>query len=166
MNPVRILLFIFVTTLSAQRVTGQPESLPPYEKVYHHFFATYNEDTLDLGTRSYLHFARRPTGWYVQLEDIHARKVTSEQPLWDPTKDSWSKLDSPFVLRKSPVDPDTQYPYYAADSPFFALNLYYGYRGWEDDVIRTLEPVGVSLADRQLYQLGRAWTSLADDALW
>jgi hypothetical protein len=166
MNRLSILALILCSFFCSLAAAAQPDSLPSYEDVYHHFFETYDSDTLGIGARFYLHFARKPSGWSVQLEELKTRKKTVEQPLWDPAQSKWAKLDSPFIPTRHAVDSAAKYPDYASDSPFYALNLYYGYRGWEEDVIRALQPMAAKLTDRRLYQLGRAWSSFADYALW
>jgi hypothetical protein len=166
MNRLSILALILCSFFCSLAAAAQPDSLPSYEDVYHHFFETYDSDTLGIGVRFFLHFARKPSGWFVQLEEINTRKKTVEQSLWDTAQGKWAKLGSPFLPIRNAVDSSALYPNYASDSPFYALNLYYGYRGWQEDVIRVLQPKAAALTDRRLYQLGRAWSSFADYALW
>src|ERR1700729_2590014 len=120
MNRLRILALFLCYFFSSPAAYAQRDSLPPYEEVYHHFFETYDSDTLSIGTRFYLLFARKPTGWSVQLEELTTRKVAVEQPLWDPAQGKWAKLDSPFMPTRNTVDSNAKYPNYASDSPFYA----------------------------------------------
>jgi len=133
---------------------------PTYENVINNFFTTYSFARATKYRQLTLYFAKKPAGWFIQLEDNTTKQI-QEIPFWEYSHNYWKAL--PFA--RIPLDSVSQntvhLEYYLLDSVFFEHNLLYGYKGWEKDVIAQLTANVDSLNPRYFYQLGRAYSSLA-----
>lgn len=155
-------LFLVFTSLT---VSGQGDYLkyPDYELVITEFFDHYS--IKDLPTNALIKFEKRPTGWHISVDDQTQSPSNLKYELfWSSEKGKFNKVNFPKVkdanenqreLEKFKVDRSGRY---------FKICPYYGYPGWDWDVIQELENVN-NLPDSTLYAIGRAYSSFASNLL-
>ncbi len=170
----KIFLLIFLLLVACSTSNNKQDSnktktsnsivaeFPKYREVVHEFFTAYSVKALQENTE--ILFARKPNGWLVGTYNY----LTHEELFTDTI---WSLSRKKYVATKFPKVADvmnnkTQIEKYNHPSKIrqYKINIYYGYFGWEQDVIARLEKEK-TLFDDDLYSLGRAYSSLAANKL-
>jgi len=91
---------LFVVCRSPLRPHYNPEEFdkfPSYQSVVDKFFTEYSSQCITIDTA--LYFAKKPTGWFVQLEDNKTKQV-KEEPFWTNASVKWQQLSIPAI----PID--------------------------------------------------------------
>ncbi len=142
------------------RLQEYPDA-PDYETLVNHFFNEYQD--LEDDSR-YIEFARKPTGWYVQLKLVKNNKHADDYLYYAFEKKAYENLDHLFVRGSNPSDKFKSYKDFAL-GPFnermFRIHPYYGYRGWGEDIVSAFEEHSDELNDLDLYSLGRAHSAIS-----
>lgn len=126
-------------------------------------------DADSVAPTDYVSFARKPQGWSILLTDEQDILV-KEELFWNSSKGAFEQISFPVLseakLSDSSVSINSSMRLLAKrDSTMFFHNLYYGYIGWENDVIKKLEPRLDSMNIKELHCLARAWSSLGRSIL-
>jgi hypothetical protein len=136
----------------------QMPSYPKYKEVVEKFFGRYTFVNADKGTM--LAFAKKPDGWHALTIDQKTNGIKKGQLFWSRKTGKYLDINFPFYVQAS-VDPN----YENLINDFYAINAsalvpYWGYPGWEKDVI---EEYGEkkNLSDSLLNALARAHSSYA-----
>ena len=75
-SPSARLIFSLLLIVFATKTSAQNDAFPSYETVLIRFFSSYSVDSLELGVTNLLHFAKKPAGWSIQVEDIASKKLS------------------------------------------------------------------------------------------
>lgn len=154
-------LMLFIILVSSQLIFGQGK-LPTYSTIVESFFKEYNvpeDNYIDIT------FAKRPSGWFVttlKWNDVYYAPVKSEL-FWDIKTSSYQAVD--FEPSTQTNQERKRQSLSKSDVWVFDVSPYYGYDGWEIDVIDTFGSNKSSLTDSTLYALGRAYSSYASKLL-
>lgn len=139
---------------------------PSYESVLEIFFSAYQVD--ETADAILLNFEKTPEGWYVTALSASDYKTIVSRELF------WSEKEKKFVLQTFPAK--TSADHYSESEAYqrliqsvcevklFNVIPYYGYAGWEDDVIAICEGEK-NLPDSIYYALGRAYSSYGSNLL-
>lgn len=134
---------------------------PQYEEVASKFLSTYSISEFDENIQ--LVFEKRPTGWHVVFKDISLEEEVIESfHYWDSKDEKYNKLKLDKVNHSSENDEKLR----LLMDGYFKIHMYetcpyYGYCGWEDDVINDFGDVE-ELADTMMYGLARAYLEIAN----
>ncbi len=154
--------FLFLCFLYVQITYAQ---IPSFEKVVNSFFHKYSIEAVE--ANYYLSFQKRKEGWFTaEVNYSDQDGIINQQLFWsksenkfyqltyekikDISKDSVQKL----ILRNSFAEKILN------DSYNFSRNIYFGYPGWDKDVIDDYAEIEI-LNDTLLESLGRAYSSYA-----
>ncbi|GEM_PF-5362491 len=103
---------------------------------------------------------KHPDGWYYTVYNFDGQaQISGRYLFWDAKTGAYQKLDFDAA-------PEFRDPKAVAENEVlrtgkpYQLQAFYGYAGWEDDVIDSLAGKE-DLSDDQLYALGRAYSSKA-----
>jgi hypothetical protein len=141
------------------------EKSPTYSTVLRNFFSKYvaiheNED--------YTSFAKKRDGWYVQQVDKYrSDSLLSETMFWSLQKDKFLDISLKYQRDyKQNIDSLTE-PYLSDVSSAYGFErcIYFGYNGWDENVVNDLENVKF-LDEKSLESLARAYVSLSNKYLW
>lgn len=112
-------------------------------------------------------FAKKENAWYVNIEDLQTEKIIKQQMFWSAANGQYRKLEG---FDKALYDPETEITRRLTGWPAFygySRSSYYGYPGWNHDVIRTYGKKDLqTLNDTLLDGLARAYSAYADQFLW
>jgi hypothetical protein len=155
-----LLICIGFWSVSGQNVT---QKYPAYDDVVTKFFETYS--VMDVPTSSVLSFEKRPKGWFVVVTDYTAgQKVVKNDWFWNKDNNAFQALTFEKILFEGEnVEQITAFTQ-KYDRQFFYQIPYYGYPGWDWDVIQDLKNKP-NLSDTNLYALARAYSSFASNLL-
>jgi hypothetical protein len=148
--------------LQAQKKDIKPVSMPAYPSFTEaatYFFNNYSFSA----TKDYhkYTFAKKPDGWHILLVDFYQTKIVEDYFLWDRKTNKFLTLYFPKAEKNSEI-PDE---YNTWDNRYFnAISPYYGYVGWDADVIRDYGTIS-NLSDTLLNALARAYTSFSFNLL-
>ncbi len=146
--------FCFAVSLHAREVV-----YPQLRTVIDKLFNSY--DVPETRAESNLHFAKKPEGWFVQWTDqtTTPEKVKSEELFWSAAKSKFVKLS--MKPGKTAIANDMKSSMYNESQTYsFTRCAYWGYIGWDKDVIRNFAGK-TNLTDTLLEGLARAYTNLA-----
>ena len=145
------------------------ENMPSYPAVLHQFFNTYSveENPVD----SYLNFAKRKDGWYVQkIDQLSKNAVLSEAPFWTLKDKVFENLDTMFEVGNDESKSEENISLYLSGNAIYQWKeyercRYAGYIGWDQDMIDDLGNIQ-NLPDTLLEGLARAYSNKAGSYLW
>jgi hypothetical protein len=158
-----IILFFGVQFSSAQQY------LPGYPEVVKTFCTLYIVDNND--PANVVNFAKRKDGWYVQhINQLQSDSVLSEEPFWQVSKQAFVSVKEAPREEKNQDEINTVVKGYLASNSnnnWFGYERcrYFGYTGWEHDLIRDYENEPV-LQDTLLESLAKAYSSITNAYLW
>lgn len=157
---ISILLFIFF--LAPIRTVAQ-RPMPDYEDVLIQFSREYAVPS-DPITR--LGFAKKKDGWHVYYRESFDGSISKDELFWSLKKGIFVPLDSFRQRLSANTAYESWIPIFVKEYGYnFARCPYYGYKGWEDDIIRDYgDPL--PLQDTLLEGVGRAYQSLAGHFIW
>lgn len=158
MKFLRLFVIFFLSVHSSYGQFG----MPPYQEVVTTFFSQYSFN----GTETYIKFYRKKQGWFVGEELYTDQGVTVKSSLfWSKNTSSYQSLDyGPSVANNHEVDSlVSDYNFrmgWYNEQYNFERNRYYGYAGWDWDVINDPDPVRV-ITDSLLESKARAYSNYA-----
>ncbi len=157
-------LFLVLMVLASFAVAQTDMSkFPTYEAVVNRFYADYS--VKEVPNTSFVTFEKRPQGWFVVVTDFaEGPKVIKNELLWNSTDQSFRKIDFVKAESKNENLEKISESMRKFDRPYYDMSPYYGYPGWDWDVIRTLKDA-TALGDTLLYVLGRAYSSYSSNLL-
>lgn len=156
-----ILLFLFGSVslfLSAQTI-----NYPSYSDVLNNFFSKYSK--YQITEECNFSFYKKPDGWHVAMHDTKENEnIDKEELFWDRKTNKYQKLS--FKKLEGDFVDFSEIEAYLNDfsSTYFQICPYYGYSGWDWDVIKDYKDKS-NLSDSTLYGLGRAYSSFASNLL-
>ncbi len=157
-------LFLALTVLASVAVAqSDMEKFPTYEAVVNRFYADYS--VKEVPATAFVTFEKRPQGWYVVATDYaEGPKVFKNELLWSSAEKSFRNID--FIKAESTNEnldkiSENMQKY---DRTYYDICPYYGYAGWDWDVIQNFKMVA-NLNDTLLYALGRAYSSYSSNLL-
>ncbi|MBU0490068.1 MAG: hypothetical protein KKA07_14350 [Bacteroidetes bacterium] len=151
--------------LAAFSATGQTDitKYPDYEEVVSRFLKNYS--IAEVQGPAELKFEKRPSGWQVAIVDVYPDQATIKSVLyWSRKTGKYEEVDFPGI---SDFEENIEMiEKYLNDwsKRFYRLSPYYGYVGWDWDVIEDFKDKE-NLSDSTLYALGRAYSSFASNLL-
>jgi hypothetical protein len=153
-------LIIFFS-ISWNLLTSQ--NFPTYGEVLKTFFSKYS--TRELGENHRIKFEKKPEGWFASVHDMATDdKILKRSPVWLVRKKKFVKASFP-KLKKGETAFNWEKEYFNAwDRSQFYISPFYGYPGWEYDVISVFGKK-TDLSDTILYALGRAYSAAASNLL-
>lgn len=139
---------------------------PDYYSVVSKFYSLYDHEGEPYEV---LAFARKKDGWHVQvLDQAKNEAVKSSQLFWSLQKGRYQVLENFVGATSEPLD-DKVMNFIFAGSPYnsyaYERSVYYGYNGWDADVIKDFENAPVK-TDTLLEGLARAYSAMASRYLW
>lgn len=150
-------IFLFSITLSS----FSQNSFPTYNEVVGHLYTNYKVDAID--EIKIILLEKREIGWKLTTIDSQSKDTISEV-LWDSSKKQYNTISFPPNPSKI-VDEDVVENFIARTTSLRFNNLkYYGYVGWDIDVINFYENKN-QLTDVELYSLGYAYSHHASGFL-
>lgn len=159
------LLITLVWILISCSVKGQMEYLkyPAYNVVISKFFNEYSIKNIPASALVY--FEKRPTGWHIKIIDYsEVNKTIKDVLFWNGKSSTFQEID--FDKINELGENKGQIDKFLNDfsSKYFSICPYYGYTGWDWDVINAFKDEK-NLPDSTLYALGRAYSSYANNLL-
>ncbi len=137
------------------------DSNPPYETVVTQLFRQYNADSICKTNDVFLE--KREVGWNVTTINPSSKDTITEL-FWNSQKSAYQSINFPPNPTKE-VDEDAVSDFLNNSSSARYNSLwYYGYVGWDQDVIQSYENKK-SLTDTELYGLGYAYSNYATGLL-
>ncbi len=158
MKKIKLLLICMLPGLISQ---GQ-FNMPPFKEVVSTFFSTYFFEHLE----NYLKFYRQKDGWYIAQDSYtDPGHYFKEEKFWSVQSQSYLDVNYPpsdgdslsFASQMDNYKRTTDWEY---ESYQFRLNKYYGYPGWDWDVIMDSTDLQ-SGVDASLESQGRACSNYA-----
>ncbi len=153
---IPFLTLFCITQLSVSQV--QMPVYPAYKEVANEFFSNYSTDGQNQQQR--LSLAKKPDGWHAMMVDYNTNQVVQDELFWSRKKKTYLKIAfAPYdelledPNRKQIVD--NQWAQTAS-----GLVPFWGYYGWETDVIKTYAGKK-KLSDSLLNSVARAYSSNA-----
>lgn len=136
---------------------------PSARKVANHFCNNY---TYTPGKLTELTLQKRPDGWYVAFFDYEQDEdePISWSRVWATETRDWVRLLD-FAAGSTPRSLLGYTHPMLYDCRSTAIHAYFGYTGWEKDVIAALEGHEAELTDTLLYGLGRAYHHAGSELL-
>ena len=143
------------------------QNRPAFNEVLKTFFSRYYFESSEV----YIKFQKKKAGWYI-VEDSYENPghYGNEKLFWSASSGSYLPLDySDAVKDSSSVDSLSSVYLNSIGGDFetyyYTRNLYYGYPGWDWDVIQELGPKK-EMTDTLYESLGRAYTNYASGFLY
>lgn len=162
----KVILIVFVLTLAFVACNRQYKAInyPSYRTVLNKLFQDYDVAN-SIQDKTVLKLAKKPSGWHIQQIKYGGKQdnVVSDDLFWSNSKKAYQKIsfEEPSFSKIS-ADNDKLMQRFQNDQRAdnnFKVHLFYGYTGWEQDVINELG--NKELTDTLLYGLGRAYSSYA-----
>ncbi len=159
------LLLLLMPFLLGACINGQDNftNYPKYEIVVKTFFENYNLSS-DF-TDDQLKFEKRKNGWYICLYDIYNSNTKLKEDLF------WNKGVKQFIrvpYEKAASKNENTALLDKFQDNWSKMNYdicpYFGYPAWDEDVIADFGKLN-DLSDTNLYALGRAYSSYANNLL-
>jgi len=127
---ILLLLIAYSTSSEAQK------RMPDYDTVIAQFFSRYSHENT---VKEILNFAKKKDGWYVEiLNPSQDGKVESSQVFWSLQKGRYQVLENFLRATKDkPLEEKVNEQKYSAWYSAYGYSrcVYYGYEGWDIDVI-------------------------------
>lgn len=159
MKSIKILFLFFLINVSAY---GQ-FNMPSFKDVVNTFFSRYSFDNGE----TYIKFQRKKDGWFVSEEKLdNPGNYLNTKLFWSKDKNIYNELDYPTTTKDTSLISETVYKYYLSlinwgyEEYQFQRNKYYGYPGWDWDVIND-DTDKTDLSDSLLESKARAYSNYA-----
>lgn len=137
---------------------------PTFKEVVTHLVATY--ELAPFFDEYYAQLEHRPEGWYLTKYDYsNTKKPIERVQIWDKTKGfnlttSLYKFDKNITAAEiTNTNFNYQQQLLQQESPY-VINYYYGYHGWDWDVIQSLD-LKTNKTTKEWEQLARSYTNYA-----
>lgn len=165
MKKTIILLTLSIITLNS---IAQPNTdylkYPDYPTIVKKLFEKYT--LKDFDASAIMKIEKHPDGWHLAIYDYQSgMKRISDELFWSKEKDNYQAIDFPQIENGTVTDKKNLDKYLNDfDAKRFNNCPYYGYKGWDWDVIKDYENT-TGLPDSILYGVGRAYSSIASNLL-
>jgi len=134
-----------------------------YEKVLNEFFQNYSIDSL--GYVNDVTFEKRPNGWAVGIKNYSFQTPTYVTSMyWEKATNKFLKLNLPKAEWNADVASKVNQFLNNYGTFDYKNILYYGYSGWEKEVMQSLENKPLFNAN-ELYSLAKAYSNYASGLL-
>lgn len=154
------LLSLFLVIFSYEFSSSQLQMpvYPDYMQVTKEFFSKYSSGISDSKTRPNL--AKKPDGWHILVMDYSTNKVLKDELFWSLKKKKFLSLSFPLSNEEieDPYKQQLMNNHWAQTAS--KLVPFWGYDGWERDVIRKYAKKK-NLSDSLLNGIARAYSSYA-----
>lgn len=133
---------------------------PSLDSVLNQYCSTYN-----VAPTSYLQFEKKPSGWWVSEKSYDNQEILKTEAFWDAEKGEFKETSFPKnenLNFNRGLNNQLKQRHIAH---WFDANIFYGYVGWENDIINSFEKEK-ELKANELYALGRAYSSTASNFLF
>jgi hypothetical protein len=137
-------------------------SYPKYEEIRVKFLETYSFQQYN-GLPTIVDFEKRPDGYYVVLKNFQdgSFETVFHELFWEHSNDKYVKLDLQEV--RSPDDNSSTISAPISNAAFYYdICPYYGYPGWELELINACSEHYSKFSDTLLYALATAHSSYAN----
>lgn len=158
-RPLFISILVIVSFLSLSSSAHSQFNMPSFQEVVTTFFSRYNFDQYE----SYLKFQRKKDGWYV-VQDRYTNpgNYYNAQLFWSKEGNSYRELDYPPTKADSIWVADLVSRYliqinWRYEEYSYQRHKYYGYPGWDWDIIHDEEMQKADLSDSLLESKARAY---------
>jgi len=158
-----LMIVITITNPTSSYCQADNAEYITYKNVVELFFGKYS--VAGIPNTSQVRFEKRPDGWHVCIIEYTDKQVTTKDELyWDKEKNKFNELH--YNKAESEIENFEILNNYLNDwnAAYFAIYPYYGYPGWDWDVINELKDKK-SHSDTSLYALARAYSSYAGNLL-
>ncbi|UAY51786.1 hypothetical protein [Ferruginibacter albus] len=155
-----LIIYFSLSVCSAQ------ESLPSYPTILRYYFSRHPEDG---NYENVVNFAKKKDGWFLQRINQVTHEVSSERPYW--LKKDKTFIDTVALLKDADEDIEKNVTGYLGsgtniyDWYSYERCPYYGYNGWDVDVIKDFEDKK-NLSDTILDGLLRAYGRYSGRYTW
>jgi hypothetical protein len=149
-----VILILFICQSSCSQV--EMPQYPKYKDVVNQFFTRYT--TKGNTEEARFVFAKKPDGWHAMLVNYQDNKVVKDELYWSRRSKQYLEIGFPHYVQAE-VDPNRSYLQnnsWAIAST--ELNPYWGYDGWEMDVIKEFAGKR-NLPDSLINAVARAYSS-------
>ncbi|MCF8218054.1 MAG: hypothetical protein K9J21_03615 [Bacteroidales bacterium] len=144
-------------TVSKEAFLRSIEQFPSYDQVTRYFFQRYQSTQKNYQIR----FAKDPRGWYVyEKNPAEPNYVLNKQQIWSLDSLAYRRTNFRPVKDKNKAEQNFQSHYNPSHSRLYKIHPFYGYTGWDQDVIYNLKNYK-NLPDSMLYGLARAYSHFA-----
>lgn len=136
--------------------------MPSFKEVAEEFYSKYSFT----GNESFLRFYRKKEGWFIAEEKFeNLGHYVNSALFWSRETQSFLSMDYPFsndetALKSEAVNRYLQQIDWSYEEYPFSRNIYYGYPGWDWDIIREFSDSKPD-NDTLFESLGRAFSSYA-----
>ncbi len=143
------------------------KKFPLFDTVVNEFYSIYSPDPI--ADASEMKFEKKPDGWHVTNRDYTSGKTVSDILFWSEKRDKFLELNLKKTSENTHENNEVNINHrnealQSYDKRNYNFCPYYGYSGWDKDVIRDYENEN-NLPDSTLYALGRAYSSYAGNLL-
>ncbi|MGM0612733.1 MAG: hypothetical protein ACQESM_04395 [Bacteroidota bacterium] len=144
-------------TVSKEAFLRSIKQFPTYEEVTRHFFQRYQSTQ----EKYQIRFAKDPRGWYVyEKNPAEPNYILNKQQIWSLDSLAYRKTNFRPIEDKEKAEKNFQRHYNQSHSRLYKIHPFYGYTGWDQDVIYNLKNYK-NLPDSMLYGLARAYSHFA-----
>jgi len=157
-------MLLLISLCSLFICANAQQHMPAYYEVLKNFFTKYNAGSEN---DNYTNFAKKKDGWYVQrIDRLKKNKLISEKVFWNLEDGKYRDLSDNYITVtdslafEEKIEPYLNYDWYG-----YEHILYYGYNGWQNDMIKDFGNAA-NLTDTMLDALGRAYDNIAYGYLW
>ncbi|MCF8299386.1 MAG: hypothetical protein K9J13_17690 [Saprospiraceae bacterium] len=160
---ILVITFLILCTSSQSKTIAYPS----YKEVVRQFFMKYdaNDRPNKYGLTDEIKFEKKPTGWHVVVMDYSKKpNEIKDELFWDSKKNKYRKLSFKELEVKPESEEYSNQFLKLWNTRLFIISPYYGYPGWDWDVINDFKDEG-NLSDTLLYALGRAYSSYASNLI-
>jgi len=167
MNKKVIILLLLQISYFALSAQVNYLGFPSYENVVINFFNKYSiEDRPESREiTDVIKFEKKPNGWHVVVNKINpVEQIIKDELFWSRKKNKYLKIKLKKLKKDSTNEAHLITYKNHWSKRFYSINPFFGYRGWEIDVIKELEDKK-DLQDSTLYSLGRAYSTHASNLI-
>lgn len=168
MNIFSKILLLFFAIIFSVDLHSQNDKMPGYDEVAKHFFYTY--ELPSVFPNNVFEFHKKKDGWYVVEKEFDSKQVIKTQLIWTKKSNKFNALSYNIIIDTSLSNSNfsdnknytgiTDFELYAFDRI-----LFYGYIGWDWDVIQKVHP-GPSISQFEIESLARAYSNYATGFLY
>jgi|GEM_PF-6798333 len=168
MKTCYLILLLFCVITGSTNSYAQNSQTPGYDEVARHFFYTY--DLPASFADHVFQFHKKVDGWHVVEVEQNTNKTIKSGLLWDRKTNAFHRLSYESATDTS--NASANFANNAANSGVGEFELYaferisfYGYSGWDWDVIQYVKP-GSNISAFELESLARAYSNYASGFLF
>ena len=159
-----IAVFALITLNSNAQPNTDYLKYPDYPTIVKKFFERYTIN--DMESSKIMKVEKKPDGWHISVLDYSdGLKKVKDELFWSKEKDNYLAIDFTHTDIGAVKNKDNLIKYLKDfDAKHFNICPYFGYKGWDWDVIKDYENT-TGLPDSIVYGVGRAYSSFASNLL-